>query len=298
MKIAYVCYTIQKKYTSETVKDEDILLIEFFKNKGLNIHREVWTNTSVDWADYDLVLFKSPWDYHEDIIKFYNWLEHLNQLNIKTINPYEIIKWNSDKHYLKDIADSGLAIIPTLFVEKNTSLRAASVFNQLNSEKIIIKPCIGAGSKNTFILTPENITSHQIAIDEFLKKEAFLIQPYIQEIESEGEWSLIFFDGKFSHSVLKKPRSGDFRVQHTHGGSIHPIKMNDKHLYAAEKYIRQHAERCLYSRVDGVIVNNTFLLMELELIEPFLFLSYDPMAFINYYNALVKLIDKIEKKEY
>ena len=108
MKIAYVCYTIQKKYTSETVKDEDILLIEFFKNKGLNIHWEVWTNTSVDWADYDLVLFKSPWDYHEDIIKFYNWLEHLNQLNIKTINPYEIIKWNSDKHYLKDIAAVGL----------------------------------------------------------------------------------------------------------------------------------------------------------------------------------------------
>ena len=103
MKTAYVCYNIQEKYTSNTVKDEDVILLEFLKKKGLDIHREVWTNENVNWTDYDLVLIKAPWDYHENITAFYNWLDKLSSLNIRMLNHYEIIKWNSNKHYLKDI---------------------------------------------------------------------------------------------------------------------------------------------------------------------------------------------------
>ncbi len=221
MKTAYVCYNIQEKYTSNTVKDEDVILLEFLKKKGLDIHREVWTNENVNWTDYDLVLIKAPWDYHENITAFYNWLDKLSSLNIRMLNHYEIIKWNSNKHYLKDIEDAGLSIIPTLFAEKNTTLKFPSFCKQLKSEKLIIKPCISAGAKNTFILTPDNYTVHQNKIDNLLKSEAFLVQPFIKEVESDGEWSFIFFDGNFSHSVIKKPISGDFRVQHTYGGTIH-----------------------------------------------------------------------------
>lgn len=294
MKIAYVCYNIQEKYVTPTVKDEDVLLLEFLKGKGLDIHREVWTNSTINWLDYDLVLIKAPWDYHEHITDFYNWLDKLNSLSIPLLNPYEIIKWNSDKHYLKEISDSGLSIIPTLFIEKNACLQTASVFQQLNSEKIIIKPCISGGAKNTFILTPDNFSVHQKSINDLLKDEAFLIQPFIKEIETDGEWSFIFFDGKYSHSVLKKPRSGDFRVQHCYGGTIHTDNIETLQIEAAQKFADRFANGCLYARVDGVMVNNKFLLMELELLEPFLFLSYHPKGFENYYTALVKFISQID----
>jgi len=290
MKIAYVCYNIQKKYIVEHIKDEDNLLLEFLKSKGLDIHLEVWTNKNINWADYDLVLIKAPWDYHENITDFYNWLEKLKQLNIPLINPYDIIRWNSDKRYLKDIADEGLSIIPTLFIEKNSTLQLASYFQHLNSEKLIIKPCISAGAKNTFILTSDNFDLHKKSIEDFLINETFLVQPFIKEIETEGEWSFLFFGGEYSHSVLKKPRFGDFRVQHTHGGTIHIEEATVSQIETAKTFVVRFAKDCLYARVDGVVVDNQFLLMELELIEPFLFLSYHPNGFENYYDALVKVI--------
>ncbi|MDO9187501.1 MAG: hypothetical protein Q7W13_15915 [Bacteroidia bacterium] len=296
MKIAYVCYNIQEKYVTPTVQDEDVLLLEFLKGKGLDIHREVWTNQEVNWLDYDLVLIKAPWDYHEHITDFYNWLDMLNNASIPMLNPYEIIKWNSDKNYLKEISDSGLSIIPTVFLEINSVLQNASIFQQLNSEKIIIKPCISGGAKNTFSLTPDNFSEHQKNINDLLKEEAFLVQPFIKEIETEGEWSFIFFDGKYSHSVLKKPRSGDFRVQHCYGGTIHADNIETLHVETAKKFVDRFAKDCLYARVDGVMVNNEFLLMELELLEPFLFLSYHPNGFENYYSALVKFISQIDPR--
>lgn len=297
MKIAYVCYNIQKKYTSEVVKDEDVLLLDFLKEKGMDIHREVWTNPSVNWAEYDLILIKAPWDYHENITAFYSWLDKLKSLSIPLLNPYKIIKWNSDKHYLLDIAIAGLNIITTLFLEKNAKLQPEYLFRQLNSEKLIVKPCISAGAKNTFVLTPENFSIHQNKIEDLLKNEALLVQPFIQEVETDGEWSFIFLDGKFSHSVLKKPRSGDFRVQHTFGGTIHLNKIEEEHIKTAKSFVDRFAKGCLYARVDGVLVNNEFLLMELELIEPFLFLSYNPLGFDNYYSALIKLIKQFDSAE-
>lgn len=293
MKIAYVCYNIQEKYVSASVQDEDSLLLEFLTNKGLDIHREVWTNENINWPEYDLVLLKAPWDYHDNIVAFYAWIDRMNKLSIPLLNPYEIIKWNSNKQYLKNISDAGLSIIPTIFIEKNTNLKTASVFQKLNSEKLIIKPCISGGAKNTFMLTPENFAQQQKSIDELLKHESFLAQPFIKEIETEGEWSFLFFGGEFSHSVLKKPRTGDFRVQHCHGGTIHTQEAGSLFVESAKEFVDQFAKGCLYARVDGVVVNNKFLLMELELLEPFLFLSYHANGFDNYYAALLKVIAQI-----
>ncbi len=295
MKIAYVCYNVQERYTAENVKDEDTLLLDFLKQKGLDIHREVWTDKNSNWEDYDLVLLKAPWDYHDHIIDFYNWMDHLKKLAIPMLNPYEIIRWNSDKHYLKDISEEGLSIIPTLFVEKNTSFKIDTFFEKLKTDKLIFKPCISASAKNTIILTPDNYTQQQSVCIDLVKKDAFLVQPFIKEIETEGEWSFIFLDGKYSHNVLKKPRSGDFRVQHCHGGTIHTDAATNAQIETAKKYVDHFAKGCLYARVDGIMVNGEFLLMELELIEPFLFLSYGAISFDNYYNGLINKIAVIKE---
>jgi glutathione synthase/RimK-type ligase-like ATP-grasp enzyme len=292
MKIAYVCYNIQEKYITSTVKDEDALLLDFLKKKGLDIHREVWTDEAINWPKYNLVLIKAPWDYHDNIATFYGWLDKLKNMSIPLLNPYEIIKWNSDKHYLQDISDSGLSIIPTLFIEKNTTI-GSTIFDQLSSGKLIIKPCISGGAKNTFVLTPDNFDLHQKNLNDLLKKEAFILQPFIKEIKTSGEWSFLFFDGAYSHSIIKKPRSGDFRVQHAHGGTIHTTEASPFQIETAKIFVNHFAKGCLYARVDGIMVNNKFLLMELELLEPFLFLSYHPKGFDNYYSALLKFMSQI-----
>jgi glutathione synthase/RimK-type ligase-like ATP-grasp enzyme len=284
MKIAYVSYQIQEKYTSATV-DEDKTLLDFLTNKGLSIERVIWNDPAADWKSYDVAIIKSPWDYHEHITEFKQWLDHLESLNVKLLNPYEHVRWNMDKHYLGEIAASGLAVIPSFFLEKGDRLDLNALTAHFNTEKLIIKPCISAGAKNTFILTAQNLADYEAQINGLLLEEAFLAQPFMPEIHY-GEWSFLFFNGVYSHSLLKIPKDGDFRVQSYHGGSVNAQEGVDKHIQSAAAYVEQYAQGCLYARVDGLIVNGELNLMELELIEPYLFLDTHEEASENYYKAL------------
>lgn len=284
MKIAYVSYQIQEKYTSATV-DEDKSLLDFLTGKGLSIARVIWNDLAVDWKNYDVAVIKSPWDYHEHIAEFRQWLDHLESLNVKLLNPYERVRWNMDKHYLGEIAASGLSVIPSFFLEKGARLNLNALSTYFNTEKLIIKPCISAGAKNTYILTAQNLTDQEAQINGLLQEETFVAQPFMPEIHN-GEWSFLFFNGKYSHCLLKVPKDGDFRVQSYHGGSVNVQESVDKHIKSATAYVEQYAKGCLYARVDGLIVNGALSLMELELIEPYLFLDTHQEAFESYYQAL------------
>ena len=287
MKIAYVCYETQEKYVIETMEDEESLLLAFLSNKGLNIERVIWTDAAVRWEAYDLLLIKAPWDYHEKITQFYQWLNRVAALNIPMLNPQHIIKWNSDKHYLKEMIDAGFSVIPSAIIENGAPARLAPFFQQFNTGQLIIKPCISAGAKETFTVTPGNMQEVQQRLTGLLEKEAFIVQPFVKEIETEGEWSFIFFNGQFSHCVVKRPRSGDFRVQPMYGGTTHTTIPNPLHVQEAAAFVQHFAKGCLYARVDGVMINGVFTLMELELIEPYLFLGDVPNGYEAYYNALM-----------
>src|SRR4051812_8805086 len=139
MKIAYICWQTEPKYADEEIENNDLLL--FLKKKGLDIHKEIWTDKDVNWGSYDLAVLKAPWDYHEKIDLFYAWLDKLQSLSVPLLNPYHIVKWNSDKHYLNDIAKAGLLVSPTLFFEKGAPINLVDCFVKLNTDKIIIKPC-------------------------------------------------------------------------------------------------------------------------------------------------------------
>jgi glutathione synthase/RimK-type ligase-like ATP-grasp enzyme len=289
MNIALVTY--QDKGTYSSIPDnEDNQLLQFLQLKGLKIEKAIWNDPQVDWKNYDLAIIKSPWDYFNLIEDFYRWLEDLKFKNIKLLNPIATLKWNADKHYLADIEKAGMAVVESIFLEIGNQVNVADYFEQLNTEKIIIKPCVSGGSKNTFKVSVDNADEINDQLKILLKEESFIAQPFLKEIENEGEWSFLFFDGKFSHALLKKAKAGDFRVQHSHGGTIHPQKAPKDLLETAEQYVTQFAKDCLYARVDGVVVDGKFQLMELELIEPYLFLGTHPQSFENYYQALLKLI--------
>lgn len=290
MKIALITYQDKGAYNTINVNNEDDRIINYLTKNGLNISKEIWNDEQVKWENYDVAILKSPWDYFDLIEDFYAWLKKIESLNIKLLNPLETVKWNADKHYLLDIEKAGLNVTPSKFITKGDEINLEQYFKSYKTDKFIVKPAVSGGSKNTFKVTASNADEINEKLKALVEIEDFIIQPFINEIEQEGELSFLFFNGKFSHALLKKAAKGDFRVQATFGGTVHPQQPNDELIKTAKKYVDQFAKGTLYARVDGAMVNNEFILMELELIEPFLFLDTNNKALENYCQALIGLL--------
>ncbi|WP_145860431.1 ATP-grasp domain-containing protein [Pedobacter suwonensis] len=290
MKIALITYLDKGAYDTTTVESEDDKLLYFLKEKGFTIDLVIWNNPHINWEDYQVAILKSPWDYFDLIEDFYTWLDLLVTKKVKLLNPVNVVRWNSDKRYLKEIEAAGLKIIPSIFINKQNRVSLKHFFDEFNTDKLIVKPCISGGAKNTFKVTIDYVEAVNHQLNHLLQEEDFIIQPFLPEILESGEWSFIFFNGTYSHSLIKKAKPGDFRVQPAHGGSVHPQNPDHDLIAMAQQYVDLFAKNCLYARVDGTFVNGEFLLMELELIEPFLFLNTAPENYDRYYEALKKLM--------
>lgn len=289
MKIAYVLYHNQSSYHPD-LEAENNGLLAFLRDQGLDVHPEIWDDPHVDWGRYPLAILKAPWDYFEKIDHFYAWLTALERLGVRLLNPAPRVRWNADKHYLADIAAAGLPVPPGVFLERGAPADLSGYFAHFDTDRLIVKPCISGGSKNTFALGRAEVPAVAERLDGLLREGAYLVQPFIPQIGEEGEWSLLFFNGRFSHALLKKPVAGDFRVQQHFGGTIHPAVPPANLLDQATGYVAQFARGCLYARVDVVRTRGAFLLMELEIIEPFLYLLTHPDSYGNYYRALRELV--------
>ncbi|GHA71915.1 ATP-grasp domain-containing protein [Pontibacter akesuensis] len=285
-QIALITYKSEGNYTSVS-EEENSTLLHLLSQKGLNISLEIWDDPAVDWAKYDVVLLKAPWDYFEKINAFYAWLNKLEQLEVRVLNPIKTVRWNADKRYLLELQEKGVGVVPTFWLEQGTSLNVAAVFEQLQASKLILKPAVSGAAKNTFALTEAEAQDKAASIDALLQQESFLAQPFVPEVQAKGEWSFLFFNGEYSHTVLKTAKPGDFRVQHFFGGTVHTPEPPAHLLETAHNIVDNYAQGCLYARVDGVEVNGELVLMELELIEPFLFMATSEGAFERYYEALL-----------
>jgi glutathione synthase/RimK-type ligase-like ATP-grasp enzyme len=294
MKIAIVSYQSSQKNESSSIMKEDDLLISFLKEKQLDAESVIWNDPGVEWKQYDVAILKTPWDYHYHIDVFFMWLDMINILGIQLLNPVELVKWNSDKHYLKAIEMAGFPVIASVFLEQGTLPDLVPLFEQFKTQKLILKPCISGGAKNTIILAVEDVYIQLAVVHQLLKDGDYIVQPFMEEI-FEGEWSYMFFNGVFSHAVLKVPKKGDFRVQGAHGGSSSGQQPEQSHVKSAQILVNEFAKGALYARVDGIISNGELQLMELELIEPYLFLDTHPDGFLNYYNALMQLLKMSDK---
>ncbi|WP_241738911.1 ATP-grasp domain-containing protein [Pontibacter beigongshangensis] len=278
------CKSLGVYTTYADSKDER--LHQFLQEKGLPVSFQVWDDENVDWEAFSAIIIKSPWDYFDKIAAFYGWLNKLEQLGLPVLNPVKILRWNADKIYFKDLERQGVQVVPSYWLEQGSHFEPNTVFEHLQTSKIIVKPRVSGGAKNTFAIARGEAEAHTSRINELLQEEGFLAQPFLSEIETEGEWSFLFLGGKFSHAVLKTARPGDFRVQHYLGGSVHTPPPPASLLATAQSISDRFAAGCLYARVDGVAQHGQLVLMELELIEPFLFLSMAAGATERYYEAL------------
>jgi glutathione synthase/RimK-type ligase-like ATP-grasp enzyme len=293
MKIAYVSYESNGQYDGGDLHLEEPFLLATLQQAGLQVHREIWNDVQVQWEAYDLLLLKNPWDYHEKYTLWLRWLEDMERLKIPVLNPISTIRWNMDKHYLLDVAQEQYPVIPSVALEKAVghAPSLAPYYELFQTDQLIIKPCISGGARNTYRIAKWESETFEKVLHKLLQVESYLIQPYIPEISKDGEWSVIFFNGSYSHSILKKPKSGEFRVQQHFGGSVEGASLPSPYREQAQKFVQRFASDCLYARVDGVIYKDQFTLMELELIEPQLFLLAAPGSELQYLEALKKRIN-------
>lgn len=258
----------------------------FVKELQKETHYEVQTlswNHDHEWSAFDVVIVRTTWDYMKSPTHF---LETLKTINLKTrlFNSYETIKWNIHKFYLKDLQSKGVLIPPTLFVKKNESI---SLPPDWDDDELIIKPAISAGSYKTHKLKRSDMQNDEIK--ELNRTHDILIQPFLKQIH-EGEYSLIFFNKTFSHAILKTPKTNEFRVQEDFGGSVKPINPNPELLRVAQNIINLVDEDLLYARVDLIPFEDSYALMELELIEPSLYFKHDLESPYKFKKALIQTL--------
>ena len=283
--VAIVSYVSTGAYDTNTI-DEDKLLSEVLTELGISHEIQPWSDPKVDWSSYSHLLIKSTWDYFDYYPEFLKWIKKIKNLGIPVLNSLDTIEWNSSKRYLLEIESKGFPTIAGFVLEKGKKPSLDEILSRVNSNILVIKPLVSGGAKNTLKIPVDEWTVYEEKVSKLVQEEDFLVQPFIPEVAEVGEYSLIFFNGKFSHGVLKTPAKSDFRVQHYFGGTIQEICPNEPMLSSAQKLIEEFAPDSLYGRVDGVDINGEFHLMELELIEPYLFLGLSDQAVPNYKKAL------------
>lgn len=272
----------------------DYLLFEPLSKFGWIVEEISWRKNLVEWNDYKAVIVRSTWDYQSDPEQFLIVLEKINKSSAHLENDFATLKWNMNKKYLYDLENMGVRIVKTIWQKEFQPEEVIDCFHLLNTKEIIIKPVISACAENTFRLTQNNFLDELNTLQSIFKSREFMVQPFMKNIITEGEYSLIFFNGKYSHTNLKKPKENDFRVQAEHGGVFKNVVVSDWLLKCAENVINKINPVPLYGRVDLVRTeHDDFELMELELIEPSLYLQVDdgaPERFARAFDTRMKNI--------
>lgn len=263
--------------------DDDQQLPTAFSRQGIEAVPVVWSQ-SQNWIEFDCVLIRTPWDYTERFREFQDMLNTITAAGIALFPQLKILDWNMNKRYLQDLTAWGIDTTPTRVLEKYDSTLASSFFEELKTDELVVKPLIGAAGRETFRVKPGSEQTTRS-----LQGKPVLIQPFQKRVLQDGERSLVFIDGRYSHAVDKFARSGEFRVQDDHGGTVHLANPTLDEIQQARNWLSRLPWPTLYARVDTV--RNTLgipQIMELELVEPELFFRFNNTAAENFSFAVKK----------
>jgi hypothetical protein len=243
---------------------------------GVVVEWRCWDDSTVDWSTFDAVVIRSTWDYHRRLDEFVHWVGTVSTVS-RLWNGPEVVAWNVHKRYLLDLEDSGVPIVPTELVERIRPRSLGPILDARGWDQVILKPAVSAGAKDTARFHDGDPAADR-ALRRMLDDGDVLVQPYLDAIESQGETSLVAVDGLVLHAVGKVPAAGDFRVQIQYGGRDRPIEPTPAEVDLARWALAAAARHgdILYARVDCIDVDGVPLLMELELVEPALYLQHAP----------------------
>jgi glutathione synthase/RimK-type ligase-like ATP-grasp enzyme len=268
--------------------EDDVLLAVALQDIGITGVPCVWSDAQVAWGSFDAVVVRSPWDYFERTGEFRTWLDARISSGGVLCNSADILDWNYDKKYLADLARAGVPLVPTIWIERgDTGADIAGQARARGWDDIVVKPTISGGAYRTYRFPVAELERHRAEIAHTLLDRGVLVQPFLPEILT-GELSLLFFDGVFSHAVCKRPREGDYRVQFQFGGTSTSVAVSDTRIAEAERCVAAAPSLPVYARVDGVVKDGQFLVMELEAFEPLMFLSCDAAAPVRFARAIAR----------
>jgi hypothetical protein len=253
----------------------DELLYAPLQRYGWQAQTVDWRDNGIDWNQFDAVIVRSCWDYQHDPDQFLAVLDRIEHSSAKLENSLDVVRWNLSKIYLRDLEAKGIPIVPTEWLHGVDVAKLSPLFARWQTPEIIIKPVISACADDTFRLTPTALTQQAAALTTLFRERDGMAQPFIPAIVTEGEYSLFFFGDEYSHTILKTPKSGDFRVQEEHGGQLHSVEPEAILLELSRAALAAIPAPTLYARIDWVRTTNSFALMELELIEPSLYFNMD-----------------------
>jgi glutathione synthase/RimK-type ligase-like ATP-grasp enzyme len=260
------------------ILDEDALVVQGLASRGLSSVRVDWARSEFDWAGVACAVFRTTWDYFHRFAEFSAWLDRVATLT-PLVNPIGLVRWNLDKHYLLDLRDRGIRIVPTHFVEVGARTSLAQAVEICGWTEAVLKPAVSGAGRHTYRFDRARVGEHEHVFAELLRAEAWMVQPFQREITHSGELTLVVIGGRCTHAVRKIARAGEFRVQNDHGGTVHPHAPTREEAALAERVVAACSPTPAYARVDVVVDNDGQLaVMELELIEPELFLRFHPPA--------------------
>lgn len=253
------------------------LLQEALKEINVSASIVSWDDPNINWQHSKLSLIRTPWDYFDRLEEFRQWLQ-LAATKTTVWNPVEIINWNIHKSYLLGMEQAGVPIVPTILTSKGDPRQLSEIVGTDFADEIVIKPAVSINAYGAGRFEAGDVNA-ELHLKQLLESKDVLIQPFIPEIMEHGEASLIFFKSEFSHAIRKIAKKGDYRVQNNWGGRVIQHTPSAAEMQVAKKALSVPKTELLYARVDLVSTENGPLLMELELIEPDLYLSYVPGAF-------------------
>ena len=253
---------------------------------GWQVSSLSWRQSLVAWDEFDTVIIRSCWDYPPLIAEFLDVLEQINQAT-RLANPIELVRWNLSKSYLRDLEAEGVGIVPTLWADDLDESSLMACLDRLESSAMVIKPLVGANGEDTFCISRSADSATIEKVVRLFQNRAHMVQPFMSKVIAEGEFSLFYFNGHYSHAILKTPAKSEFRSQEERGATVKAARPEARLLQRGRQTMDNVSPVPLYARIDFVRDDDgDFRVMELELIEPSLYLRMHPEAPIRFARAI------------
>jgi hypothetical protein len=269
---------------------DDRLATAALTGMGITPVAVCWDDKQIDWNAYDAIVLRSTWDYFRRVDEFRAWIARLDAAGAPLWNRPATLRWNIDKTYLRDLRHPNLAPPPSMFYARGARLDLAALLDARGWTEAVVKPTISADGFSTERTSRATADDDQAMAEAMVERGDVMIQRFVPEIRTNGELSLMFFGGVFSHAVVKRPAAGEFRVQERAGGVIALATAPVRLIRHATELLASAAPDSLYARADVVVAEDRFVLMELELTEPSLFLAHAPGAAALFAEAVCRVI--------
>ena len=272
----------------EALFDDDRRLLDAFAERGVDAEPVAWSRRDVDWDAYDVALLRSTWDYVDHLREFLDVTGEIAESRCTLLNPVGAVHWNADKHYLDDLERIGVPIVPLVRGTPAEASRILTAVDEAGWHELVLKPAIGVGGSGVVRTDAAGLAD---ALGALSPATEVMVQPFADAIVAEGELSFAFLGGEPSHVLRKRPAAGDFRAHGIYGGTVEAMDPDPVDVAAVAAMLDRLPFDLLYARFDVVRFAGRLAVLELELIEPMLYLGLAPGSAGRLADATIARLD-------